>query len=393
MVTTTRTLNPLPFHDLEPKRFEDLVRQLLYDFRPWRLLEATGRGGADDGFDARGYERAGDQSAVDPEGDLPSGDDDEGAAPDRLWLIQCKRERAITPSKMAKHLADIPDTEAGTLYGIVFAIACDVSKATRDVLRQWAARNGIAEAHIWAKSELEDAVFQPKNDHILFAYFGISLQIRRRSARTAIRARLATKKRCEKVLSEGRTVLLRDSEDDSYPDQDADKVGKQNWRVTEILEMHPRGLILLASRHFAYLADDGVRWDCLDGFNDGTKSRHEDPWITQKDEAKTAEDRATIISVWSLLPLENRAMATRVILVPYDSILAIDDTGDMWASYPHIYLDELGGKLGGLVIEGVQGYPPSKLYAERAQRISAFPPELQKWRVAPPPAQTARKNK
>ena len=40
---TTRTLNPLPFNMLEPKRFEDLVRQLAYDFRHWQMLEATGR--------------------------------------------------------------------------------------------------------------------------------------------------------------------------------------------------------------------------------------------------------------------------------------------------------------------------------------------------------------
>ena len=47
--TPTRTYNPLPFTELEPKRFEDLVRQLVYDFRPWRRLEATGRSGSSTG--------------------------------------------------------------------------------------------------------------------------------------------------------------------------------------------------------------------------------------------------------------------------------------------------------------------------------------------------------
>ena len=56
MVRTTKTLNPLPFQDLEPHRFEDLVRQLAYDFKNWRSLEPTGRLGADDGYDARGFE-------------------------------------------------------------------------------------------------------------------------------------------------------------------------------------------------------------------------------------------------------------------------------------------------------------------------------------------------
>jgi len=43
----TRTTGPLHFEDLEPHRFEDLVRRLIYDFRPWRQLEAAGRSGGD----------------------------------------------------------------------------------------------------------------------------------------------------------------------------------------------------------------------------------------------------------------------------------------------------------------------------------------------------------
>src|SRR5882757_8505282 len=50
------------------------------------------------------------------------------------------------------------------------------------------------------KGELEDQLYQPKNDNLLFAYFGISLTIRRRSMRTALRSRLAMKKRAEKVF-------------------------------------------------------------------------------------------------------------------------------------------------------------------------------------------------
>ena len=52
----TRTLGPIHFEDLDPHRFEDLVRQLIYDFKQWQSIESTGRGGADDGFDVRAYE-------------------------------------------------------------------------------------------------------------------------------------------------------------------------------------------------------------------------------------------------------------------------------------------------------------------------------------------------
>ena len=44
-----KTTNPLHFEDLEPHRFEDLIRQLAQDFRSWDKLEPTGRLGADDG--------------------------------------------------------------------------------------------------------------------------------------------------------------------------------------------------------------------------------------------------------------------------------------------------------------------------------------------------------
>ncbi len=43
------------------------------------------------------------------------------------------------------------------------------------------------EFQLWGKAELEDMLCQPKNDHILFTFFGISLVTRRRSRSTEIR--------------------------------------------------------------------------------------------------------------------------------------------------------------------------------------------------------------
>jgi hypothetical protein len=102
----TRTINPLQFEALEPKRFEDLVRQLLYDFRSWRALEPTGRLGTDDGFDARGWETMAGSLA-----DAGLDDDEDASRPftDRVWLVQCKRERSIGPSKLASYLDGIAD--------------------------------------------------------------------------------------------------------------------------------------------------------------------------------------------------------------------------------------------------------------------------------------------
>jgi hypothetical protein len=51
-------------------------------------LEATGRLGADDGFDVRGYEA--EVQSDDGEDDGRDGTDDTQTATGRVWLIQCK---------------------------------------------------------------------------------------------------------------------------------------------------------------------------------------------------------------------------------------------------------------------------------------------------------------
>src|SRR5437868_5651423 len=110
----TRTIGPLHLEDLEPHRFEDLVRQLAYDFRPWRQLEATGRSGGDDGFDARGYE-----VPLEVEEDQNTEDADaveaDRQSDERIWLIQCKREKAIPPKKLRGYLDDMPSDEVANL--------------------------------------------------------------------------------------------------------------------------------------------------------------------------------------------------------------------------------------------------------------------------------------
>src|SRR3954447_21575685 len=101
----TRTLNPLHFEDLEPHRFEDLIRQLVYEFRPWKRLEPTGRLGADDGIDIRGVEMVQLDADIDPE------DDEEVPQnAERLWIIQCKREKSVHPADVKKIIKEaIPE--------------------------------------------------------------------------------------------------------------------------------------------------------------------------------------------------------------------------------------------------------------------------------------------
>jgi hypothetical protein len=194
--TATKTLHPLHFEDLEPHRFEDLIRQLIYDFRQWRSLEAIGRSGTDAGIDIRGIESI---EQPDYTGE-PEIDDEIETARDeppeqREWIIQCKRERRIGPKKVRSVVSAYLTEAAQVPYGYVLAAACDFTKAARDAFRDVALEYGVEEFHVWGRAEIEDQLFLPRNDHLLFAYFGISLQLRRRSTKTIVRSRLATKRR------------------------------------------------------------------------------------------------------------------------------------------------------------------------------------------------------
>lgn len=159
-VKPTKTTNPLHFEDLEPHRFEDLIRQLLQDFRSWNKLEPTGRLGSDEGYDARGIEIATGASGRE----------------ERIWQIQCKREKSITPKKIAEYIEQMIPSGAAVPHGVVLAAPCEFSKTARDVFNEELSRRGVREFFLWGKADIEDLLYQPKNDHLLHAYFGISLQ-------------------------------------------------------------------------------------------------------------------------------------------------------------------------------------------------------------------------
>ena len=369
-----RTFAPLHFEDLEPRRFEDLVRQLAYDFRPWRMLEATGWAGSDDGFDARGFE------IIDPSGadDRDEEDQDEKPAPvltDRLWLIQCKRERIITPAKLQAHLNAIQTESTRDLYGMIFVACCEFSKKSRDVYRSWCRDQGIGDAHIWGKAELEDQLYQVKNDSLLFAYFGFSLRIRRRSVKTELRARLAMKRKAERVLQHYRVVLLRDPTDDRYPYK-YEGEPTARWRVAQFSEHHPKGLLILVRRSFAYLADDETHWDHVEKSESKEVSDFEDPWRESQENDKDYELHHRMTLFWSNLPERNQANRYIYELIKYEDILDIDEKGDGMASMPHVYLENVGQGREGAFIEGVKKYDPAKVPAEEENRVEFFPKEF-----------------
>lgn len=335
MSLANKTIGPIHFEDMEPHRFEDLVRQLLYDFRNWMQLESTGRTGSDEGFDVRGWEIVAslDESVEE--------EDDPATAPrlERQWLIQCKREGKIGPTKLRKYLEEVVEGNEGDLHGLIFVASCDFSKKSRDEFRSRVRELGLNEAYLWGKGEIEDLLFQPKNDHLLFAYTGISLQMRKRSLKAEIRARLATKRKVKRWLSEGSTVLVRDASDDRYPNLDSDETmdrsSRGRWQVLSFEECVADGLKFLVKRCHAFIDEQTGEWDRSEFDDDAIFIGFHDPWLD--DSSEISEMRLAVRKKWTALPSENSTFYTEYRIMPYDNVLDIDQDGDEICSCPHIY--------------------------------------------------------
>src|SRR5664280_510306 len=137
----TRTYGPIHFEDLDPHRFEDLIRELIYDFKDWQSIEATGRSGNDEGFDIRAYEKA--EIITTSENENNTEEEQIHPMEGNLWMIQGKREKEIGPKKIRKILSDI-DTQ-NPPYGYILAASANFSKDSYDIFREELRNKGVME--------------------------------------------------------------------------------------------------------------------------------------------------------------------------------------------------------------------------------------------------------
>ncbi len=333
----TRTLGPIHFEDLDPHRFEDLVRHLIYDFKQWQSIESTGRGGADDGFDVRAYEVL--QTPViqdDGEEENESSHPMEG----NLWMIQCKREKTLGPKRIEAIISDAV-TADNPPYGYILAAPAHFSKAAHDKFREELRSRDVMEFYLWGAGELEDMLYQPKNDRILFAFFGISLTSRRRSKTTEIRAAVNVKNKLCRVLGDNpshQSVLLRHLQDTHYPYEDEykDFDKRPRWKKYSVVAFHPRGLIVSVARYYAYFDKTKTEWDFTKAVNNiiPMQGRH---W--GKYEAKKEELQNAVKGFWQQLPRKNRVNFVYNGFIGFDSIALIDDKGDTEYKCPHLFVD------------------------------------------------------
>lgn len=337
MATPTRTIGPLHFEDLEPHRFEDLARLLIHDFRNWSQLEPLGRTGGDDGFDIRGLEIVAPEVTDDSE-------EDQDALPgeERLWLVQCKREEKIPPSKMTKYAMEI--TKHENLHGVLFITSANLTKASREVLYGKLRAAGIKEIYIWAAGELEDQLYQEENDRLLFAFFGISLSARRRAGKTKVRQRLAAKRKALRAIpgpDTYRPVFIRLPDDESWPTNGKTRGVPQMWRGLMCIGHYHDGLAFFVRTYHAWIDDkrefydfeERLPHDVMLAYLPGP-GRHRG----QLPEGKVPRDR--VLHFIDKMPEKNRFSMRPLVLLRYDQIIDIDTDGDEYSEQnPIIYVD------------------------------------------------------
>lgn len=365
----TRTYGPIHFEDLDPHRFEDLVRELIYDYKDWQTIEATGRSGKDSGFDIRAYEKTDKiPQAESDEEDLEETRPMEG----NLWMIQGKREKTIGPRRIKEILTDIDPKNPP--YGYILAASANFSKDSYDIFRDELRKKGVMEFYLWGKAELEDMLHLPKNDRVLFTFFGVSLVSKRRSRATEIRQVVINKNKLFRIFGDSRdfyqSVLLRDSKDPHYPykAEYKDFKDRPRWREYRAIDYHPKGLIVALRKHFAYVDIEKKEYDFTEVINliFRESDSHEERVEQQKKQDK-------VENYWEYLPRRNQAKFIRNGLIRYDEMLVIDDKGDTWHKFPHIFVD-FDSKTG--PIAGSYEYlevGEKSISLEGYKRVSKFP--------------------
>lgn len=366
MAKASQTINPLHFEDLEPHRFEDLVRELIYDFKDWQSLEATGRAGSDDGFDVRAWEKLSEITNQSEE------ENEEGIHPmeGNLWMIQCKREKELGPKRINEIIKETTKDKAP--YGYLLVAPVNFSKKSYDAFREELIKKGVMEFHLWGKAELEDMLYMPKNDRILFTFFGISLVIKKRTKVREVKFALNNKNKLIRILGVSKMytpLLIRDIDAENYPFKAKYKDFKEKpqWSVRMATHFHPLGLMFELRKYYAYIDTEKKEFDVVDSTDLIVKIKGNG--IPEPEEDYDLKER--IEDYWEHLPIKNQGKFVFEGLLHFDDMLIIDEKGDVVYDFPHIFVD---GKAFKWTWEKIEiGNTEIDVYTEKYKRIKYFP--------------------
>jgi hypothetical protein len=295
----TRTFGPIHFEDLDPHRFEDLVRELIYDFKDWQSIEATGRSGSDEGFDIRAFEKLS-TYYIDEEQSQEETEFFKNQMDGNLWMIQCKREGVIGPQRIKEIISDCINSEY-LPYGYILVAPANFSKKSYDKFKSELGSRGVMEFYLWGKAELEDLLHMPKYDRILFTFFGISLATKKRARTTEVKSFVTVKNKLYKILGMDNTslteILIRDINDEHYPSEDSYTDFNKNprWKKYRFQAYNPRGIWFLTKEYYGYYDRLRKEWD-YSSFFDSTIFYNEEK--TEEERIKNAEMNRTMRAYW-----------------------------------------------------------------------------------------------
>jgi hypothetical protein len=225
-------------------------------------------------------------------------------------------------------------------YGLIIAAACNVSAATMAIFRQRALERGVTESHVWTKAQLEDMLFLPENDHLLFAYFGVSLGIRRKSQLQSIRSLITIKRKLIRATAsesprgaKRKELLVRDASDEVYPyhEEVAGFGGIEfpPWHLVSSEWFHPKAILVCLCWYTGWIKEDGT-WDIIE----------ESRWAPSNSaplHIRNITPRNNTSDLERFLPEQGRATIRLVRGIPYENIMEVDPDGDGWYACPHLF--------------------------------------------------------
>jgi len=256
-------------------------------------------------------------------------------------MIQGKREKEIGPKRVQAIVAEA-DIKTPP-YGYILAASANFSKESYDIFREELRKKGVMEFYLWGKAELEDMLYLPKNDRLLFTFFGISLVSKRRSRVTELRAGVITKNKLYKILGDNyhfnTPILVRDLKDIKYPYKDdyTDFDKYPRWKEYIAFEHHPLGILCHCHEYYAYIDYDKKEFDFTKLF-DLTTNYHVIELDPEKRRIESEKHELTL-DTWNFIPNCNKGYITIDGLIKYSDILLVDSIGDISHKCAHIYVD------------------------------------------------------
>ena len=289
----TRTTNPLPFHDLHDRRFEDLVTGLVYRLRNWVEFQPFGRSGSDEGKDIWAVERLVDGT-------------------EREWVIQCRRYQRAAKAELTKAVDDVLDKSETIPHVVLVAVACNVSKRAHKAYTEYALSKGIEAPQLWMAATIEAKLYSDRPD-LLLTYFDISILKEERRKETMVKKDISMKRRLQKVFPYDQEytpeIIVHSIDDDEYPQAGAAPEGRiSSWFKVEFCGHYHNGIEVYLAVHKAVIDEKG-NWAIVDDYN--------------------ATVNETIYRSQNVFGIGR---------IPYRNIVEIDDLGDeYYGNAPHLY--------------------------------------------------------